>query len=148
MFIRSPYNYDRRQASIDSGLACEPGSSMAQQQFREECDINTIIERFGLAYQAPEGLRMPMYGDFDGVDDYHAACNAIAEANETFELLPASTRARFQNDPGAFHDFFLDENNRAEAERLGLVQAKPATLPVVPLVPTAGEVPPSPSSGG
>lgn len=144
MFIRTPYNYDTKAASEACGLACEPGSSMAQQQFKEECDINTIVERFGLTYKTPDNLRMPSYGDFDGIDDYHSACNAIAVANETFELLPASTRARFNNDPGAFHDFFRNEENRPEAERLGLVVARPPST----VVPLAAVVPPSAAPGG
>ncbi len=121
-FLRTPYNYDRDVASNDSGLEClDP--TMAQQQFREECDINTIMERFGRTGELIAPVRMPQYGDFDGVNDYHSAMNAIVEAQTAFEALPAKVRARFSNDPAEFLEFVYNEENREEAIRLGLVEA-------------------------
>jgi phage internal scaffolding protein len=78
---------------------------MAQQQFREECDINTIMERFGRTGELVAPIRMPQYGDFDGVNDYHSAMNAIVEAQSAFDSLPAKVRARFSNDPAEFLEF-------------------------------------------
>ncbi len=121
-FLRTPYNYDRDVASNDSGLEClDP--TMAQQQFREECDINTIMERFGRTGELIAPVRMPQYGDFDGVNDYHSAMNAIVEAQTAFESLPAKVRARFSNDPAEFLEFVYNDENRDEAVRLGLVEA-------------------------
>jgi phage internal scaffolding protein len=120
-FLRTPYNYDRDVASNDSGLEClDP--TMAQQQFREECDINTIMERFGRTGEIVAPIRMPQYGDFDGVNDYHSAMNAIVEAQSAFDSLPAKVRARFSNDPAEFLEFCFNEENRDEAIRLGLVE--------------------------
>jgi len=121
-FLRTPYNYNRDDASNESGLEClDP--TMAQQQFREECDINTIMERFGRTGELIAPIRMPQYGDFDGVNDYHSAMNAIVEAQSAFDQLPAKLRARFSNDPAEFVEFCTNEENRDEAIRLGLVQA-------------------------
>jgi phage internal scaffolding protein len=120
-FLRTPYNYDRDIASNESGLECLD-STMAQQQFREECDINTIMERFGRTGELIAPVRMPQYGDFDGVNDYHSAMNAIVEAQSAFESLPAKVRARFSNDPAEFLEFCFNEENRDEAIRLGLVE--------------------------
>lgn len=122
-FVRSAYNYDRDQASNESGLKCED-ESLAKQSFLEDSDINVIVKRFGLTGEMPTGLRMPTYGDFDQVTDFHSAMNAVVMANETFDQLPAEVRAKFQNDPGQFVDFCLDENNLAEARKMGLVQAE------------------------
>lgn len=125
-FVRSAYNYDRDAASDESGLRCDD-PSLAQQQFKDECDINTIMERFGQTGQLPD-VRMPQYGDFTGVQDYHSAMNAVVEAQESFLALPAYVRARFENDPGQFVDFCLAEDtpeHRAEAVRLGLVSPSP-----------------------
>lgn len=120
-FLRTPYNYDRDIASNESGLEClDP--TMAQQQFREECDINTIMERFGRTGELIAPIRMPQYGDFDGVNDYHSAMNAIVEAQSAFDQLPAKVRARFGNDPAEFLEFCFNEENREEAIRLGLVE--------------------------
>jgi phage internal scaffolding protein len=129
-FLRTPYNYDRDAASNDSGLEClDP--SMAQQQFREECDINTIMERFGRTGEIIAPIRMPQYGDFDGVNDYHSAMNAIVEAQSAFDSLPAKTRARFSNDPAEFLEFCFNEENRDEAIQLGLIDGQPVVEPIV-----------------
>nr|WAE43555.1 MAG: internal scaffolding protein [Microviridae sp.] len=129
-FFRSPYNYDTASVSQDTGLACLD-VTMAVQSAADECDINTIVRRFGLSGQLPSGLNAPQYGDFLGVSDFHSAVNAVMAAEDSFLQLPAEVRSRFQNDPGQFVDFCSDDANRAEAEKLGLVFAKPvaATAP-------------------
>lgn len=124
-FLRTAYNYDTNQASIDSGLACPRDESKTQQHFKEECDINTIVERFHITGELPENVRMPTYADFTDVFDFHTAMNAIAKANESFDQMPANIRARFQNDPAQFVDFCSKEENREEAIKLGLVPPKP-----------------------
>lgn len=127
-FVRNPYNYDMNQASDESGLKCED-KTLAKQSFLEEVDINTIVRRFNLTGQLPDNVRMPTYQDFEGIFDFHSAMNAVTRAEEAFRALPADVRSRFHNDPGEFHDFFLDENNRPEAVKLGLVEPKPPVEP-------------------
>ena len=119
-FVRSAYNYDRDMVSEETGLACLD-VSRAQQNFAEECDINTIVKRFGLTGELPSNVKVPQYGDFDQVVDYHSAMNLVAQANEAFDQMPASVRSRFANDPGAFVDFCSDPANAAEMGRLGLL---------------------------
>ncbi|WNK13397.1 MAG: internal scaffolding protein [Microvirus sp.] len=140
VFLRTPYNYDRNKASDDSGLACR-GPGRTQQSFKEECDINTIVRRFGITGQLPTGVRMPSYGDFTGVGDFQEAMNAIVSAQESFAAMPASVRKRFGNDPAAFVDFCSDEANRAEAEKLGLVPAQEVAKAVSVLSPTPTPTP-------
>lgn len=118
--FRRYYEYDTQAASRESGLACEASLDRTRQEFKEECDINTLIRRFGLGYEMPQGLRVPQYGDFSHISNYHEALNQIAAAGETFDLLPAHVRDRFQNDPGRFVDFCLDSKNRDELVSLGL----------------------------
>ena len=135
VFLRTPYNYDVNEASDASGLCCED-PSLAQQHAKDECDINTIVRRFGLTGELPSNVRAPQYGDFTSATDYHTAMNAVIAANESFMQLPADVRMRFNNDAGSFVDFCSDESNRAEAEKLGLV------------VPRTTETNPAPEGGG
>jgi len=137
IFIRTAYNYDADEVSNETGLVC-PEPTMAQQQFREEADINTIMERFGRTGELVAPVRLPQYGDFSGVTDYHSAMNAVIEAQASFDSLPANIRARFENDPGQFVEFCLDDKNRDEAVRLGLVPGK--VEPVQPAVATFADV--------
>ncbi|UOF77158.1 scaffold protein [Microviridae sp.] len=123
VFLRTAYNYDTDEASLLSGLVCsEP--TKAQQQFKDECDINTIVRRFGVTGLVPGTTKVPTYGDFTGVSDYHQAMNVVAQANTAFHELPAHIRLRFANDPGRLIDFLEDDDNRKEAESLGLLNRK------------------------
>lgn len=144
-FLRTQYNYDMNAAGDESALKCQD-LSLAKQSFAEECDINTIVKRFGLTGKLPENIRMPTYGDFSGVKNFHDAMNAIAQANEAFDAMPAHVRTRFDNDAGKFVDFCNDENNREEAVKLGLVPPKPIqTDPApAPQEPTPGAAPAAP----
>lgn len=128
MFCRAAFNYDRDEASLASGLACDPAEGVTQQQFKEETDINTIVERFGLTGSVPENLRVPVSGDFTSVGDFHSAMNVVRAAQESFMELPGDLRFRFNNDPGRFLDFVYNEANRDEAIKLGLIQ-KPVEVP-------------------
>ena len=140
-FIRNPYNYDMNKASDESGLKCLD-KTRTQQHHKDECDINTIVRRFALTGQLPDNIRIPKYGDFDVVNDYHSAMNAVATANEAFDALPAAIRTKFQNDPGAFVDFCSDEANREELIKMGLIERKPE-----PPTPPSSDAP-APGTGG
>lgn len=120
LFLRTGLNYDRDAASLETGIVNDE-PSMTKQSFAEECDINSIVERFGLTGELPTDVRMPQYADFEQVIDYHTAMNAVVSARESFDQMPAHVRARFNNDPAAFVDFCSDEGNRDEAVKLGLV---------------------------
>lgn len=147
VFLRTPYNYDTNEASDQSGLACKD-ESKTKQSFKEECDINIIVERFGITYQMPAGVVAPTHQDFSEVEDFQSAMNAIAKSREAFEQLPAEVRYRFHNNPAEFVDFCSDQNNRPEAEKLGLVLPKtPQTVSVGPV--TSSEATgPGPSTEG
>jgi phage internal scaffolding protein len=127
VFLRTPYNYDTDAASNESGLACEE-PSLAQQHFKEECDINSILERFNITGLLPQSPLSPRYGDFSGIGDYHSALNRVIAAQDEFEALPAQIRARFDNDPAQLIEFLADEKNRPEAEELGLVEKAAAEV--------------------
>jgi len=125
-FIRNPYNYPVDLASLASGLVCED-PPRTQQHFKDECDINTIVRRFGLTGQMPDSPVIPHYGDFSEVFDFQTAQNAIAKAREDFMTLPARLRDRFNHDPQQLLRFVEDPYNRKEGEALGLF--KPSTSP-------------------
>jgi len=127
VFLRTPYNYDTDAASNESGLACEE-PSLAQQHFKDECDINTILERFNITGLLPESPLSPRYGDFSGIGDYHTVMNRVMAAKDEFMTLPDQIRARFNNDPTQLIEFLQNETNRPEAEELGLVEKAAAEV--------------------
>jgi phage internal scaffolding protein len=127
LFLRTPYNYDTDAASNESGLACEE-PTLAQQHYKDECDINTILQKFSITGILPEAPLSPRYGDFTGIGDYHTALNRVISAQEEFEALPAQIRARFDNDPAKLIEFLDNDANRPEAEELGLVNKAAAEV--------------------
>jgi phage internal scaffolding protein len=138
VFVRNPYNYDMALVSQETGLECKD-PSLAQQHMKDECDINVLIERFGVTGQMPKSPLEPSYGDFSGVSDYHTALNAIKAADTAFMGLPAQLRAKFDHDPNALLQFLQNEHNRDEAIMLGLIDGQPVAEPVVSAVETPKE---------
>lgn len=143
VFLRSPFNYDRDVASVESGLVCEV-ETLAKQEFRDETDINTILRRFNVSGELPSGVRMPSFGDFTDVHDFQSAANAIAVAREAFDEMPADVRRRFNNDPQEFVAFCDDDANLAEARKLGLIPAEEVPAPVVQAAAAAPGAPAAP----
>lgn len=124
--FRTGFDGENDKVSQETGLDCSKGGpSKTQQQFAEEADINTIVRRFGLTGQLPNGVGMPLSGDFTKVVDFQTAMNLIAEAEEAFMQVPAETRARFEHDPAKMIEFLEDDKNRDEAMRLGLIEKPP-----------------------
>lgn len=106
-------------------LVCEDPSRTIQSQ-AAEADINNIVRNFGVTGQLPSAVRLPQYGDFDLVDDYRSAIEAIKRAESDFMALPSSIRSRFANDPQAFADFCLDQSNLPQLREWGLASAPAA----------------------
>lgn len=119
VFLRTPYNYDTNLVSDETGLRCDD-ASLTQQQFKEEADINTIVDRFMKSGVLPTPVNMPQYMDYEGVFDFQSAMNVVRQADENFMRLDAKVRSRFNNSPQEFLEFFADPSNVEEAIRLGL----------------------------
>lgn len=128
-FIRTQFNYDMNLASLQSGLNCTD-ETRTQQQFAEEVDINTIVRRFGLTGELPQGLKPPMTGDFTEVYDFQTSMNLVREANEAFMQMPADIREQFGNDAGAWTEYVSDPKNVEQCRKWGL-----ARLPEAPREP-------------
>jgi len=130
IFVRNAFNYDMDKASRDSGLSCSD-PSRTQQQFKDECDINTIVRNFGVTGLLPQRTDPPLQGDFTNVIDYQSAMNLIIDAQAAFGDIPSDIRKRFHNDPAEYLDFISDPNNEAEARKMGLLRVDEPPPPPV-----------------
>lgn len=126
MFVRSPYNYDVNKASIDAGTNNEE-ETRTQQHFKDQCDINRIVNTYAKTGLVPGNPRLPLEQDFYGITDFHTAMNAVRQGEEAFMELPAELRRRFHNDPQEYVEFCLDEKNFDELVEMGLAH-KPVKL--------------------
>lgn len=141
MFARNPYNYDTDVASASTGLVTtEP--SLAQQQWKDECDINTIAKQFGLTGKMPQAVYLPTFGDFTEVSDFQTALHTIQMAEASFLAMPAHVRERFNNDPQRFLEFTSDARNAAEIAALGLTKTAPPVVPPAPSMPNPTQTAP------
>lgn len=143
IFLRTAFNYDADVASFKSGLDCSvpqdygllekhPSRSRTQQHFKDETDINVMVERFSRTGELPPAPPAPAMADFDGVFDFQSAMNVLVDASRSFDALPAKVRKRFANDPHEMMQFVADEANYDEALKLGLVNPRvPAFEPPV-----------------
>lgn len=120
--------YDQELVSQETALAC-PEESLTHQEFAEESDINTIIDRFGIGENPIEIQQWVNNVDIaDAPNDYQSVMNQLNEARDQFMSLPAKVRSQFDNDPARFVDFVSDPGNGDELVRLGLA-SKPSDPP-------------------
>lgn len=126
-----------------SDLNCKD-ASLTQQNFKDDADINVLLERFRVTGVIPEGVRLPTFGDFSEVVDFRSAQDAVLRAKNAFMDVPAETRKRFDNDPQKFVEFCSDKANLSELREMGLAPAE-----VVKDIPSVRVIqdPPEPAKG-
>lgn len=99
------------------------GPSRAKQSFQSDTDINNIMKKYektGLIdhIQNAQGK----YGNFIIGGDYHDHLNSVMEAKASFNLLTASIRTKFDNDPAKFLQFAQNPENKDELISMGLLE--------------------------
>lgn len=111
-------------------ISFAPESSLTFQSAKDETDINLIIKTYKETGTLPNSkpkafsTRYPMFGDFSMCTDYTEAVNMVNASKEAFDSLPSAVRKRFGNNPMELITFLHDENNRSEAEKLGLIEKR------------------------
>lgn len=96
------------------------GHTPAQQQFKDDCDVNTIMRRFQKTGVIDHVAKhQPIYG-FASSQSYHESMNIVAIADSMFNDLPSSIRNEFSNNPEAFLEFVQDPKNAERAAELGI----------------------------
>lgn len=119
---------ERRKVVLDQSGQ----TSKTQQHFKDECDINQILERFretGVIDHIK--TTQAQYGYAPAIT-FTEAMLTVATANENFMQLPADIRSAFKNDPALFLDAAADPEKRGLFEELGLLQPEPPIKPDEP----------------
>jgi len=124
--VRTMSNMDLKEWSDYNGTA-GVGPSLTVQSQKEEADINNIVKSFGVTGKLPVGVRIPTYGDFEGVSDYREAVEAMKLAEESFMAMPSDLRKRLDHDPQKFIEWCIDPANLEEARKYGLAPIPPVT---------------------
>lgn len=101
--------------------------SKTDQSFKDECDVNNIVNTFMKTGQLKQG-KQGAYGDVSEIPrDLLEITQTIQKAHDSFMELPAEAREKFNNDPNKMISFLQDPKNSKEAVRLGLLNQVPET---------------------
>lgn len=94
-----------------------------KQSFKDECDINKIMQRVLKTGIDPFADRVASgkYVDLTQMPDFRTAMDTIVSAKNFFDSLPSQVRARFDHDPALLADFLANPANADEARKLGLL---------------------------
>lgn len=139
--FRFRHQYDEARDAEERALTdvTPEGESMTVQSQTADADINTIVKRMGLLGTMPDPLDISFYQDASNLPDLRAVLEYGRDAEAAFLALPPDVRKRFHHSPAELWEFVLDENNREEAIRIGLIDKK---APEGSQGPTGGTVTP------
>lgn len=128
-FFKTPHNHDTLAETMRTSLVCQD-KSLTDQSFKEDADINTIIDRAKQGHEFP--VPLPEHFGVDERVDLYTARSRIAESNATFYNLPPHVRAQFMNDPGRWEQSVLaalDKGDRQQLREMGLDVPEPPAAP-------------------
>jgi len=127
--ISSRYKYETLERPKVQFLATDKKSkSRTMQSDMDAADINKLMARFektGVIVDTSGIERKPMFGDFTQFAGYHEMLSSVREADRYFLTLPAKLRNKFDNDVEKFIAFGEDPANKAEMQKLGLLDPDP-----------------------
>lgn len=96
---------------------------MAQQQFKDECDVNRVIARFEKTGQITHLAKMEgRYVGLGESTDLMTALNRVRKAEEAFMSLPAELRAKCDHDPARFLDMINDPSKHEMLSDYGVIE--------------------------
>lgn len=119
---KTPYNHDTNFES-DRYALYTPEESRTKQEFKEDTDINVILDRFRRNAGEPPIILPEHFADTTTATSYYAMASKAAEANATFYQLPPEIRADHLNDPARWADEVvkaLQLEDRDKLNKLGI----------------------------
>lgn len=113
------------------------GPSVTRQSFRDQCNVNVIVEKYQRTGVLPAVNAMRgRFADVTGLD-FQTALDLVSSAEAAFRELPGLVRKRFSNDPAAFLDFVQNPEHAEELVAMGLASKRelresgePVSMPV------------------
>lgn len=128
-------------------VSINEGESKTQQHFKDESDINNIVNRFKDTEIIDHLNSTPLnYGDASA-QTFTEAMFTVTQATEEFMQLPSDVRKHFKNDVALFLDASTDPEQKAFFQEHGMLPADPdpsADKPPVEPVETPAPAVPTP----
>ncbi|AZL82686.1 internal scaffolding protein [Apis mellifera associated microvirus 20] len=99
------------------------GEPMTQQQFKDQVEINNIINKYRTTGEMHHLNRSQgVYLDVSKITNLLEAHAIVQKASDAFMDLPADLRSRFENNPQKLIEFMQNPQNKDEAIELGLME--------------------------
>jgi hypothetical protein len=115
---------------------------LTQQHFKDECDINTIVNRYRDTGEVTHLAKARGEYAYASSQSFSEAAFIVAEAKSEFEGLPSRIRAHFNNDAAEFLDAAQNPDRDSEMISLGLLEKPPEPAPEpLPLPLVSGDRP-------
>lgn len=109
--------------------------TLTQQQFKDECDINTILAKYQKTGAITHANNHSPEYSFATSLNFRESMEIVTRAQEMFSELPSSIRNKFRNNPEEFMDFVQNPENASEMAELGLTPKEaPPTPPTEVIV--------------
>lgn len=124
------------------------GPTRTKQSAEAESNINNIVKLYTKTGQLTHiSQHLANYRDMSGIPDLHEAMNIVADANSTFQDLPAEVRKAMRHDVANFLPFIDDPENLEQCVEWGILpaptKAEPNPGPIPPVVPDPPADPPA-----
>lgn len=122
--------------------------SKTDQQYKEDCDTNTIINKFRKTGQITHlAQRQGSFADVSQIPDLLPSLEKLQEAADHFQTLPSKIRTKFNNSIENLVQFLHNPDNTTEAINMGLIPKPEGWLPPKAAANNpAGGVSPAPAS--
>lgn len=106
------------------GIIFAEDEGLTQQHFKDECDVNLIIERYARTGVLEHTSDVePFFGDVSEVPTNLAdSYDRLARAEAAFMALPAEIRKSLDNNPANLESWLSEPENRFKAEEFGLLK--------------------------
>ncbi|QCQ84641.1 internal scaffolding protein [Blackfly microvirus SF02] len=114
---KTPNNHDTNFESDRTALYCND-ISLTQQQFKEEADINNIINKFLQGGMPPPPVLPEHFADLSEKLTYLDVETKLAEANAIFYGLPAEIRSESNNSPSIWADKVSKAVEKRDGDKL------------------------------
>lgn len=129
--------YEPARPGDNPTIDCSDMQDMARQEFKDETNVNNIIQRF-LGTGVPPVQRQPVFGDRDFDIDLHGGYLAVENAQRAFLRLPKALKDKYKNTQGLldamwrgeFKDDVIAERT-AELDRQEAAAGQSETPPTV-----------------
>lgn len=135
----------RKRVQINTG-----SESRVRQSEHEATKIDNILKKYAATGVLPIQRRQGFFADVSGLCDYKEALDLLHDKGDVFRKLPKEARELLMSDPEEFRKIIMEETNRENLEKIGLLEPieKEPVKEETPPAPGAAEGAATPPEGG